>query len=181
MGGDKYVAHVAGDAVERQHGDALRDAWIEEFDLLIGEIRPFAATAALLTAVQQRGFRIVLASSGKSKHVETFLDLFGGKDIAEAWTTSDDAENSKPEPDIVQVALQRVRGARGIMIGDSTWDCVAAGKLDISTLAVRTGGFSADELRMARAAAVYESLDELMADLDNTPLSRRARRLTAQA
>jgi HAD superfamily hydrolase (TIGR01549 family) len=181
MGGDKYVAHVAGDAVERQHGDALRDAWIEEFDLLIGEIRPFAATAALLTAVQQRGFRIVLASSGKSKHVETFLDLFGGKDIAEAWTTSDDAENSKPEPDIVQVALQRVRGARGIMIGDSTWDCVAAGKLDISTLAVRTGGFSADELRMAGAAAVYESLDELMADLDNTPLSRRARRLTAQA
>ena len=74
MGGDKYVAHVAGDDVQREHGDALRDAWIGEFDRLIGEIRPFAATAPLLKAVKQRGFRVVLASSGKSEHVETFLD-----------------------------------------------------------------------------------------------------------
>ncbi len=175
MGGDKYVAHVAGDDAEREHGDALREAWTEEFDLLIGEIRPFAATAPLLTTVRRRGFRVVLASSGKSKHVETFLDLFGGKDIAEAWTTSDDAENSKPEPDIVQVALHRVQGAHGVMIGDSTWDCIAAAKLGIATLAVRTGGFSADELRGAGAAAVYESLDDLLADLDNTPLGRPAR------
>ena len=48
MGGDKYVAHVAGDDVERELGDALRDSWIGEFDRLIGEIRPFAATAPLL-------------------------------------------------------------------------------------------------------------------------------------
>ena len=68
MGGDKYVGHVAGDDVEREHGDALRDAWVEGFDRLIGEIRPFAATAPLLKAVKQRGFRVVLASSGKTEH-----------------------------------------------------------------------------------------------------------------
>jgi len=175
MGGDKYVGELAGEEVEREHGDALRAASVEEFDQLIDEIRPFAATAPLLKAVKQRGFRVVLASSGHAKHVETFLELFGGTEIAEAWTTSDDVQNSKPEPDIVQVAMQRVHGAHGVMIGDSTWDCIAAAKLDIPTIAVQTGGFSADELRTAGAAAVYESLDDLLDDLDNTPLSRPAR------
>jgi len=68
MGGDKYVGHVAGDNVEREHGDALRDAWVEEFNRLIGEVRPFAATAPLLKALKRRGFRVVLASSGKTEH-----------------------------------------------------------------------------------------------------------------
>ena len=127
-------------------------------------------TEPLLAEVKKRGFRLVLASSGKSRHVETFLDLFGGRDLADAWTTSEDAETSKPAPDIVQAALDRVRGATGVMIGDSTWDCLAAGKLDVPTLAVRTGGFSTEELGEAGALGVYDSLEELLSDLDNTPL-----------
>ena len=114
----------------------------------------------------------MLASSGKSKHVEAFLDLFGGRELADAWTTSDDAEHSKPEPDIVQTALAKVDGARGVMVGDSTWDCIAAGKLDIPTLAVRTGGFSVDELTDAGATQVFESLAELRDNLDSTLLSK---------
>ncbi len=170
MGGDLYVAHVAGDRVEQQHGDALRDAWVEEFDTMIDEIQPFSGTRPLLEEVKRRGFRLVLASSGKTQHVEAFLDLFGGKDLADAWTTSEDAETSKPAPDIVKAALDRVQGAKGVMIGDSVWDCEAAGKLDVPTLAVRTGGFSDEELRKAGAAGVYESLEELLGDLDNTAL-----------
>jgi HAD superfamily hydrolase (TIGR01549 family) len=170
MGGDLYVSHLAGDRVEREHGDDLREAWVEEFDTMIDEIRPFAGTKALLAEVKKRGFRLVLASSGKSRHVETFLDLFGGRELADAWTTSDDAEISKPAPDIVQAALDRVRGAAGVMIGDSTWDCIAAGKLDVPTLAVRTGGFSTEELGEAGAVGVYDSLEKLLSDLDNTPL-----------
>ncbi len=170
MGGDLYVEHLAGEDVEREHGDQLRDAWVEEFDQLIDEIQPFAGTRALLEDVKGRGFRLVLASSGKTKHVETFLGLFGGKDLADAWTTSDDAETSKPAPDIVQAALDRVHGATGVMVGDSTYDSIAAGKLDVPTLAVRTGGFSVEELRDAGAIGVYESVEELHKDLDNTPL-----------
>ncbi len=175
MGGDMFVGHVAGDDVEREHGVALREAWVEEFDRLLGEIQPFSATRSLLEEVRSRGFRLVLASSGKSKHVEAFLDLFGGRDLAEAWTTSDDAEKSKPEPDIVQTALARVDGARGVLIGDSTWDCIAAGKAGIPTLAVRTGGFSVEELRDAGAERVYESLDELRDGLDDSLLARPGR------
>ncbi len=170
MGGDTFVPQIAGEDVERKHGDALRDAWEEEFDALIGEIQPFDATQSLLQEVKDRGFRLVLASSGKTKHVEAFLDLFGGREIAEAWTTSDDAEHSKPEPDIVQTALAKVSGTSGVMVGDSVYDCMAAGKIGIPTIAVRTGGFSTEELTAAGAAQVFDSLGELQESLDSTAL-----------
>ena len=172
MGGDSFVPAIGGEDVEQEHGDALREAWTEEFDKLIGEIQPFAATRSLLEEVKDRGFTLVLASSGKSQHVETFLDLFDGRNLADAWTTSEDAEKSKPEPDIVQTALAKVHGTGGVMIGDSTYDCIAAGKLDIPTIAVRTGGFSTDELTEAGAAQVFESLDELRDGLDDTDLAK---------
>ncbi len=172
MGGDLYVANLAGEDVEREHGDALRDAWVEEFDEMIDEIQPFDGVRDLLIEVKRRGFRVVLASSGKAKHVETFLDLFGGRELADAWTTSEDAETSKPAPDIVQAALDRVGGVSGVMVGDSTYDAEAAGKIDVATLALRTGGFSVEELTAAGAVRVYDSLNELADDLDNTPLSR---------
>jgi HAD superfamily hydrolase (TIGR01549 family) len=174
MGGDLFVAHVAGEAVEDRLGDVLREEWVDEFNTMIGEIRPFDGARPLLEEVKRRGFRLVLASSGKAEHVETFLDLFGGKELADAWTTSDDAETSKPAPDIVQAALDRVNGTGGVMIGDSTWDCEAAGKLHVPTLAVRTGGFSEQELTAAGAVGVYDSLIELRDDLDNTPLNKAA-------
>lgn len=60
--------------------------------------------------MKDRGFRLVLASSGKAKHVEYFLDLIDGKSVADAWTTSEDAEQSKPAPDLVQVAMEKVSG-----------------------------------------------------------------------
>ena len=79
MGGDQIVAHVAGDEVERRHGSELREAWVEEFDKMIDEVRPFDGARDLMEAVKSRGFRVVLASSGKSKHVDHFLDLIDGR------------------------------------------------------------------------------------------------------
>jgi HAD superfamily hydrolase (TIGR01549 family) len=175
MGGDVFVPEVAGPDAEREHGDALREAWVEEFDQLIGEVQPFAAARALLEEVKGRGFRLVLASSGKAKHVEAFLELFGGRDLADAWTTSDDAEHSKPEPDIVSTALAKVDGASGVMIGDSVYDVIAAGKLGIDTIAVRTGGFGTDELQEAGASHVFDSLEELHEALDSTALAAPSR------
>jgi HAD superfamily hydrolase (TIGR01549 family) len=175
MGGDQIVAHVAGDEVERWHGSALREAWVEEFDKLIDEVRPFEGARDLMEAVKSRGFRVVLASSGKSQHVDHFLDLIDGRSIADAWTTSDDVESSKPDPDLVATALDKVEGASGVMIGDSTWDCIAAGKLGVPALAVRTGGFSVEELIDAGAERVFDSLRELAEKLDETPLARPQR------
>jgi HAD superfamily hydrolase (TIGR01549 family) len=175
MGGDTFVPNLAGEEVEEKYGDALRDAWVEEFDQLIGEISPLEGAHELLQEVKDRGFKLVLASSGKKKHVETFLDLIDGKSLADAWTTSEDAENSKPAPDIVETAMKRVEGDVGLMVGDSIYDVIAAGKLDIAAITVRTGGFSVGELQEAGALKVYDSLVAFREDLDNTPLKRPSR------
>lgn len=175
MGGDLFVAAVAGREVEEAHGDDLRTAWAEEFDQLIGEIQPFEGAHELLAEVKERGFRLVLASSGKTEHVETFLDLIDGKPLADAWTTSDDVAKSKPEPDIVSAALAKVQGASGIMVGDSVYDAQAAAKINIPTLAVRTGGFSVGELQEAGVLQVFDSLVAFRNALDGTPLARASR------
>ena len=175
MGGDLFVSAVGGREVEEAHGDDLREAWAQEFDQLIGEIQPFEGAHELLTEVKNRGFRLVLASSGKTEHVETFLDLVDGKSLADAWTTSDDVERSKPEPDIVSAALAKVEGASGILVGDSIYDAQAAAKLNIPTLGVRTGGFSVGELQEAGVLQVFDSLVAFRYALDGTPLARASR------
>jgi HAD superfamily hydrolase (TIGR01549 family) len=172
MGGDKLVAAVAGEDVERSRGDEVRAAWEREFEAMIDEVEPFQGARELLAEIKDRGFRLVLASSGKAKHVEHFLDLIDGRSVADAWTTSEDAEQSKPAPDLVQVAMAKVTGAHGIMVGDSTWDAIASGNTGIPAIAVRTGGFSVEELRDAGAVSVHDSLVDLREHLDDTPLGR---------
>jgi phosphoglycolate phosphatase-like HAD superfamily hydrolase len=172
MGGDTYVSTVAGRDVEQAHGDDLRAAWLEEFTPLLGEIQPFEGAHELLKEVKARGFRLVLASSSRSELVDAFLDLIDGKSLADAWTTSDDAQTGTPHPDLGQRALAKVDGAAGVMIGSSTWDAIAAGKLGMPTIAVRTGGFSVAELHDVGVTQVYDSLTALRADLDHTPLRR---------
>jgi HAD superfamily hydrolase (TIGR01549 family) len=175
MGGDMFVPEVAGRKVEQAHGDDLRKAWVEEFDQLIGEVQPFEGAHELLAEVKERGFRLVLASSGKTQHVEAFLDLIEGKSLADAWTTSDDVAKSKPEPDIVATALAKVEGTSGIMVGDSIFDAQAAAKLKIPVIGVRTGGFSVGELQEAGVLQVFDSLVAFRQALDGTPLARASR------
>ncbi len=166
MGGDQLVEAVAGKEVEDRHGDDLRDAWTEEFDAFLPEVRPLEGAQALLEDVHDRGLRLVLASSGEKKHVEHYLDLINGRELAEAWTTSDDAEQTKPAPDLIETAMAKVEGADAVMIGDSTWDAKAAGRAGLPTYALRTGGFSVEELQEAGARRVYDSLEEMRDDLE---------------
>ncbi len=170
MGGDQIVGALAGDVVERRNGDDLRSAWTEEYQPMLSEVQPFDGARDLLAEVKARGFRLVLASSGKADQVDHYLKLIDGEGLADAWTTSDDVEQTKPAPDLVTVAIGKVDGGSAVMIGDSTWDFVAAGKLDVPGIAVRTGGFSPQELQQAGALRVYDSLNELRDGLDDTPL-----------
>jgi HAD superfamily hydrolase (TIGR01549 family) len=161
MGGDQLVPHLTDERVERNHGDDLRSAWAEEFEPMLGEIPALPGVKELLRAVNDRGLSVVLASSGQAKHVSVFLDLFDGRSLADAWTTADDARHSKPAPDLVEVALSKVSGGRAVVVGDSTWDCIAAARAGLPSLAVRTGGFAEDELYDAGAEEVLDSLDRL--------------------
>ena len=172
MGGDQLVTEVAGDRVEKEHGDALRDAWTDEYGPMLKEVQPFAGARELLTDVRDRGFTVVLASSGQQEQVDHYLDLLDARSVAAAWTTSSDVEQTKPSPDLLQAAMAKVDGDSAVMLGDATWDCVAAAKAGIASYAVRSGGFSAEELRTAGARKVFESLEELREQLDDTLLGR---------
>jgi HAD superfamily hydrolase (TIGR01549 family) len=161
MGGDQLVAAVAGDRFEAEHGDEARAAWGEEFEPLLAEVQPFEGVRELLTTLRDAGLKVVLASSGKPNHVDAYLDLFGGRELAHAWTSSEDVEATKPEPDLIGVAMEKVGGRSGLVVGDSVWDFEAAHRAGCAGYAIRTGGFSEGELQEAGAAEVFTSVPDL--------------------
>jgi HAD superfamily hydrolase (TIGR01509 family) len=172
MGGDQLVAALAGGDFDAEDGDDVRAAEKALYMAVIHEVRPFADARELLEELDRRGHPMVLASSAKPEEVEHYLDLLGARDLADGWTDSGDVERTKPEPDLVTAAIEKA-GARdgAVMVGDSTWDCEAAGRAGIPAVAVLTGGFSEAELRDAGAIRVFESLQALLAGLGDTPLA----------
>lgn len=170
MGGDKLVDAVGGHGVEREHGDEIRAAEEELYMALIDEVAPFAGAKDLIRELKRRGHVVVLASSAKEREVDRYLELLEARDVADGWTTSDDVESTKPEPDLVRAALEAAGTADAVMIGDTVWDVEAAAREGIETLAVLTGGFSDSELREAGASAVFESVHQIRSSLDGTPL-----------
>ncbi len=162
MGGDQLVAALIGAEGERADGDAIRAWESEAYGKLIGEVQAMDGATELLCELGEEGTTVVLASSAKSEEIEHYLDLLDARERVESWTTSDDVEQTKPEPDLIQVALEKVEhSGRAVMVGDSTWDVKAAEGAGIPTLGVLTGGFSANELRDVGAGQVVESIGEL--------------------
>lgn len=162
MGGDKLVGHICGDEVAEKLGDDLSEAWGEEYEKLVGSVRAFDGAADAVRAVRDRGYKVALASSGKEKFTDASLEMLGlKKSELDAVTSSDDAENSKPDPDILQVALKKAGGEHGILIGDSTWDVKSAERLDMRCVGVRSGGFSEHELTGAGAIFVVDAVTNL--------------------
>lgn len=135
------------------------------------EVQPLAGAHDLLAALKERGHALVLASSSKQHEVDHYVDLLGARELADGWTTSADVERTKPAPDLVTAAVERAGGGDAVMVGDSTWDCEAAKRAGLATIGVLTGGFSEQELREAGAVCVFERLDDLHRELDETPLS----------
>jgi HAD superfamily hydrolase (TIGR01549 family) len=166
MGGDQLVAAVAGERFEDEHGDDVRDRWVREFEPMLAEVRPFDGVRDLLAELRRRELNVVLASSGAPEHVDAYLDLFDGRDLAQAWTTSEDVERTKPRPDLLTAAVDKVEGRSPVVIGDSVWDFEAAGRAGYPGYAIRTGGFSVDELCGAGAREVFNSVTELRERLD---------------
>jgi HAD superfamily hydrolase (TIGR01549 family) len=170
MGGDQLVEALAGEAVERENGDALRTAHDVLYLASIQTVSVFEGARDLIVDLKERGQQVVLASSAKVQEAEHYLNLLDAREIVDAWTTSDDVEQTKPSPDLVSAALGKLGTETGVMVGDTPWDVEAAGKLGVPTIAVLTGGFSEAELRDAGAIAVFESVQQLRERVDETPL-----------
>ena len=170
MGGDQMIGALAGEDWEAEHGEAARDSEKGYYSELIGEVQPLPEARRLIETLKERGHTVVLASSAKAEETEHYLDLLGVRDVVDGWTTSADVEATKPEPDLVRTAASRADSERSVMLGDSTWDFVAARRAGVAGIGLMTGGFSPEELRAAGAAVVFESLEELLESLEDTPL-----------
>src|SRR5947209_10158832 len=173
MGGDQVIEALTDERTERELGDKIRDSEKDLYFHLIDEVEPMEGARELISELGRRGHVVVLASSAKEDEVERYLDLLNARDLADAWTTSADVESTKPAPDLVDSALDKVGGSAddAVMVGDTPWDVKAAGRAGVGTLAVLTGGFAIEELRESGARDVFESVVELRAALDRTPLA----------
>ena len=157
MGGDKLVRAVAGEDAEREHGDTLRSAWEEEYAELLPEVRLLPGARELILALADRGVTVALATSGKEQFTEHVLDLLDLPEGAlDARASSDEAEESKPAPDVLEVARDKVGGGPFLLVGDTPYDVAAAARLGAPCVGVRTGGFGVAELTEAGAVLVVE-------------------------
>jgi len=171
MGGDQLVKALGGEQLENEKGDDIRAAESVLYGELMSEVEPLEGARELIEDLKESGHAVVLASSAKKHEVEHYLDLLDARELADDWTTSDDVEATKPEPDLVVAAVEKAGGGEAVMVGDSTWDCEAAKRAGLDTIAVLTGGFSEAELREAGALVVYSSITDLRESLDETPLA----------
>ena len=170
MGGDQLVAALAGEEVDRELGDDIRAAEKALYLASIQTVEPLEGARQLIEDLKGQGRRGVLASSAKQQEVDHYLDLLDARDLADGWTTSADVEQTKPEPDLVLAAVDRLGTREAVMVGDTPWDVKAAKRAGVQTVAVLTGGFSEQELRESGAVAVFASIIELRERIGDTPL-----------
>jgi HAD superfamily hydrolase (TIGR01509 family) len=170
MGGDQLVPSLVGEKVDQEQGEAIRNTRDEIYGELIEEVEPLDGARDLVATLKDRGLRTVLASSSPEDELDHYLELLGARDLADAWTTKDDVEQTKPAPDLILAALEKAGTESAVMVGDTPWDVEAAKKAGVETVCVITGGWSKHELRAAGAIAVFESAVELRERLDETPL-----------
>jgi HAD superfamily hydrolase (TIGR01509 family) len=169
MGSDKLL----GDDRDRSDDDLMSSA----HDILYGawweRLRPLPGAAELLRAVAKRGPAVVLASSAKEAELKKLRRVIDADDVITAATSSSDAEQSKPAPDILQAALQQsdVDPHRAVFVGDSVWDVKAAARLEIPCIGLTCGGSSAAELSEAGTIANYDNPAALLAALDDSAIA----------
>jgi HAD superfamily hydrolase (TIGR01509 family) len=173
MGGDKLMPEVAGitedSPLGRQIADRRRDIFTSKY---LPQVRPFPGARELVAAIKARGLVAVAASSAKEDELRALLRIAGADSLLDAATSSDDAEESKPDPDIIHAALRKAHAeaTNAVLIGDTPYDMEAAGRAGVDCIAFRCGGWQDGDLR--GAITVYDGPWDLLARLDESPLVR---------
>jgi HAD superfamily hydrolase (TIGR01549 family) len=157
-GGDKLIPAFLSDEEQEDHGEALEEWRGNRFKTkYLPLVRPFAAVPDLLMRVREAGSQIGIASSAKKSELDTYLEIARITDLVDAVTSSDDAEESKPAPDVFEIVLKKlnIEGSEAVAIGDTPYDAEAAGKAKIVTIGVLCGGFTEIRLRSAGCREIY--------------------------
>jgi HAD superfamily hydrolase (TIGR01509 family) len=172
MGGDKLMPEVSAVREDTPKGTAIAERRREIFkQKYLPRIKPIAGARELVLALKARGLALVAASSAKRDELTPLLAIAGADTAFNSATSSDDAEESKPDPDIVRAALKqaKARPDEAVMVGDTPYDVEAATRAGVRMIGFRSGGWSDPELK--GAVAVYEGPADLLASLDRSPLA----------
>ncbi len=174
-GGDKLMAvflppeQIAreGPQIEKERGELFK----REFLPLV---KPFPSVRELFERIKADKIRIALASSAKGDELESYKKLIGIEPYLDAAASSDDAPNSKPDPDIFQASLDRLKNVNpsaAVVIGDTPYDAEGAGKAGIATIGVLCGGFPPEKLLAAGCLALYRDPTDLLDHYETSLLS----------
>lgn len=175
-GGDKLIPEVAGISGTEGKGKEMSEWRTRRFlEHHAPALRPFPQVRALLERMRDDGHQLVVATSANEDEFAALMKVAGIEDLLAEQTTKDDADRSKPDPDIIHAALRRggAEPANTLMLGDTPYDVEAATRADVGVVAVRCGGW--DEAGLIGACAIYDDPAALLAAYDDSPFARLGR------
>lgn len=169
-GSDQYLPEFLTPEEIERFGKQLDEYRSEVFRKeYLPNVKPFPKVMELLERIKKDGKRTVLASSGKKDDTEYYIELLKIDSLIEGYTSADDADRSKPAPDIFLACVDKFKLARKktLVIGDTRFDVEAAGRSGLQTIGVTCGGTDAAILRAAGAIAVYQDPADLLTNYDH--------------
>ncbi len=164
---EREVALI-GKVMEKTRGNLFKSEFLPK-------VKPFPGVRPLFERIKRDGLRLALASSAKKDELERYAKLLEIDDLIEAGTSTDDAEQSKPHPDIFEAALEKLGSPSPkecLVLGDTPYDAEAAGKAGIKTVGVLCGGFPEAILKKAGAIAIYRDPEDLLRRYDESPFAQ---------
>jgi phosphoglycolate phosphatase-like HAD superfamily hydrolase len=174
MGSDKMLAVAASLDHESAEGLAIASTRAAIFKRdYVPSLRPTPGAERFVAWLLETGLRVIVATSAQEQELRDLLAVSGALALLDDATTSDDAEASKPDPDIIIAALRKARCPieRVVMVGDTPYDIEAAHRAGVVTIAFRCGGSTDD--RLSGALAIYDSPADLLENLENSPFAGR--------
>lgn len=173
MGGDHVIPHLVPE-LNSQEGTGKQVAQYRR-ELILNQFAPHLVPTKgardLVQKLQDEGLHLIVATSSTDQEMNVLLKIAQVDDLLHEFTTSDDAKETKPEPDVVEAALHKAGlvADRTVMLGDTPYDIEAAAKAGVGVIAFRTGGFSDEQL--SGAIAIYDDPSDLLEHYDQSPLA----------
>lgn len=176
MGGDKVIPQMMPGLNNKEgDGKAISEKRKElMIDKFAATLSPANGSRELILRMQQEGLKLIIATSATTQELTPLLTAARVNDLLTEATTSSDAEDSKPSPDIVKAALSKLNmeaeANKVVMLADTPYDIESANKAGVEVIAFRTGGF--DDSQLKNAIAIYDDPADLLANYDISPLAK---------
>ena len=173
MGGDKLLPQLTGLEHESHRAQQLTARRKEIFNAMyLPHLRAFPDAHELLARFKAEDLALIVATSAEKQELNALLEQTGLEELVDRKTTSSDADHSKPDPDIIQAALERGKLGpdEAIMLGDTPYDVEAARNAGVACVALRCGGWP--DRALSDAIAIYDDARSLLAEYGESPFAR---------